>query len=68
VDIGVGEFEFFIRDRNTHADLFRAQRVRQTLLDSQMENSRYVGRVEFRDLDTEETCITTTAVSGKAAP
>jgi hypothetical protein len=68
VDVGVAEFEFFIRDRHTGVDLFRARRVRQTLIDPRDDNRLYEGRVEFQNLDTETVCITTVAVSGRTIP
>src|SRR5262245_11667112 len=61
VDIGIGEFEFFIRDRATKADVFRARRIRQTLLDRRDGGRSYHGRVEFRDVDSGDAFITTVA-------
>jgi hypothetical protein len=68
VDIGIGESEFFIKDRKTHADIFRARRVRQTLLDCRTEDTRYKGRVEFLNLDSGATCTTTTALTRGPIP
>jgi hypothetical protein len=52
VDAGVSECEFFIRDHTTGADLFRAIKVRQTLIDPLDERTAYLGRVRFTDLVT----------------
>ncbi len=69
VDVGVGEFTFFIRDRETGVDLFRSARFRQTLLDHDLHPyDDEPGRVEYFDPDTGEKYTGRTAVSGEAIP
>jgi len=68
VDAGIGAAEFFIRNRETRADLFRATRVKQALLDPVNEGQAYEGRTQFRDLDTGNTYQASVAVSGREIP
>ncbi len=65
IDVGIGEFEFFIRDRELETDLFRATRIEQTLLDPRNQDGSYNGDVEFRNLDTDETYTTSITIHGK---
>jgi hypothetical protein len=67
LDAGFDSTGFFIRDRG--AELFRAVRFRQTLLDphAYMHGSE-PGRVVFLDLDSGRTFESRTAVPGKMIP
>jgi hypothetical protein len=68
LDIGIGQMEFFIRDREGDV-LFRAMRIRQTLLEpGKRDRKDGPGRVEFMDLDTSEKFVCETAVRGNAIP
>jgi hypothetical protein len=68
VDAGVSECEFFIRDHNTGADLFRATQVRQTLLDPIDEHAAYSGRVQFTDIVTGTVFIARAVVLERPIP
>jgi hypothetical protein len=59
IDIGVGEFEFFIRKHDSGIDLFRATHIQQSFLDGQPSAVRYLGRVEYRDAETGESVVCT---------
>ena|ERR1051325_90686 len=52
VEAGIGASEFFIRDRESKEDLFRATRFEQIFLDPNDSPGAYVGRVQLRDLDS----------------
>jgi len=67
-EAGIGEFEFFVRDKETKTDLFRAARFEQTFLDAQVENRAYDGRVQLSDLDSGAIYVGTIAVSGDFIP
>ena len=67
VDIGIGEFEFFVRSRE--ADLFRATRFRQSVKNlNQRKRDDEPLQVEYLNLDTGERFLCHTAVAGKAIP
>jgi hypothetical protein len=65
VDMGIGEFEFFIRDRAMGDDVFRATQVKQRFIDPIDENKAYSGRVLFTDLDTGVEYVSSAAVWGR---
>src|SRR5262249_32909009 len=68
-DAGLDGLSFYIRDRHTEAEVFRAIRLRQTVLDP--DRDRYGPErsvVRFEDLDTGRTFECRIAVSGKAIP
>jgi hypothetical protein len=58
--MGVGQFDFFIRDRVTKRDVFRSTRFRQTRLDD--------SQIEFLDLDTGEKVVCGSGVGGNNVP
>lgn len=69
VDFRLDGLGFYIRDRHTEAEVFRATRFRQTILDP--ESDPYgpePSLVRFEDLDTGRTFEGRIAVSGKAIP
>ena len=69
VDLGFDEAGFFVRERDGGAELFRAIRFRQTLLDPDREPyGPEPGRVAFLDLDSGRTFECRTAVSGHEIP
>ena len=69
VDIGIGQFEFFVRDRAAGADVFRATRIRQTLLEpEQVDWNGEIGQVEFLDLDTGMRFVCSAAIAGREIP
>lgn len=65
IEMGVGEFEFFVRERTTGNDMFRATRVRQTFIDPVDENVLYLGRVQFHDVVTGAKFVGHSAVWGR---
>ena len=68
LDIGIAQFEFFIRDREGNA-LFQPIKIRQTLLEPGMRDRKDgPGRVEFMDLDTGKKFVCETAVPGNSIP
>ncbi|MCI0380854.1 MAG: hypothetical protein L0215_25000 [Gemmataceae bacterium] len=68
VEAGIGQSKFFIRDRDTHSIIFQASRIKQSLLDPVHEDSFYEGRVELRDLDTNQIYVGKIVVSGPPIP
>jgi hypothetical protein len=69
LDAGLDSLGFFIRDNQTEAEVFRAIRFRQTILDP--ESDPYgpePSLVRFEDLETGRTFEGRIAVSGKAIP
>jgi hypothetical protein len=69
LEVGVGEFDFFVRDAKTKEDLFRSPCFRQTPLHpDRVGQETDVGEVEFEDLDTGERFRCPFAVHGRQVP
>jgi hypothetical protein len=69
VDVGIGEFEFFIRCPSTGTEHFRATRFHQSIKNRDHRKSDDEPlQVEYVDLDTGERFQCNTAVSGNTIP
>ena len=69
VEVGIGEFAFFIRSSRTKTDLFRATHFRQAITNlDHMESEGEPLQVEFVNLGTGNRFECNTVVSGKAIP
>jgi hypothetical protein len=68
IEVGVGEFEFFVRQRDTNDDLFRATEVIQTFLDHVDQDKLYSGRVKLTDPSTGMEFICKSVIWGQEIP
>jgi hypothetical protein len=69
LEVGLGEFDFFVRDASTGSDLFRSRHFRQRVLEPKRVGRDWdIGEVELTNMDSGERFRSPVAVRGRQVP